>query len=295
VVEELISVIEKRGNLDYEIILVNDCSPDNVYKVISELSSQFGQIKGLELSRNFGQSSALMAGYHFVSGDIVLSMDDDGQTPPSEIFTLIDNLDDNTDVVYAKYIDTPGKSFFRKLGSYVNNIMAEYLIGKPKNIEMTSFVACKKFVIDEIICYKHAFPYVGGLIFRVTNRAINIPIKQKKRISGESGYTLRKLISLWLNGFTAFSVKPLRLGTYMGLLTAFIGFVFGTVIIIRKLLIPDMQAGYASLMAVFLFLGGMLLFMLGLLGEYIGRIYISINNAPQFVIRSTINLDIKEE
>jgi undecaprenyl-phosphate 4-deoxy-4-formamido-L-arabinose transferase len=294
VVEELMATVEKRGNSDYEIILVNDNSPDNVFKIIAELASQYPQVKGIELAKNFGQHSALMAGYHFAFGDIVVSLDDDGQTPANEVFTLIDKLDEETDVVIAKYAVTTQHSLFRKFGTRVNKIMAEIFMGKPKHINITSFLACKKFIIDEMLRYENAYPNIAGLLYRATNRIINVPLQQKERISGKSGYSLHKLVSLWMNGFTAFSIKPLRFATYMGIFTAFIGFVYGVTVIIRKIINPGMQAGYASLMSVLLFISGMILFLLGMMGEYVGRIYISINNAPQYVIRRKININVQK-
>lgn len=281
----LIQVIELSG-YDYEIILVSDASPDNVFSVIERLAAMNNRITGLELARNFGQHAALMAGYRVCTGDIVVTMDDDGQTPAESFFSLVDAILAGADVAFAHF---PQKkiSRFRRFGTSINNLAMTLLLDKPRELQLGTFFACKRFIIQEIVRYPHAFPHLGGLILRSTNKVVNIPIEKKQRISGKSGYTLKKMINLWVNGFTAFSVKPLRFSSCIGALSAFIGFIFAARTIMFKLLNPSIQAGYSSLMSILLIIGGLILLSLGLIGEYVGRIYIAINNAPQYVIRKT--------
>lgn len=287
VVEEIINTVTSHGD-EYEIVMVSDNSPDNVYNVIKKMCAADLRLKGAELSKNFGQHSALMASYSMCTGDIIISVDDDGQIPICNTYDLIEKISEGYDVVYAKYEDNK-YNIFRRFGSKINSLMMETLINKPKEITVTSFFAAKRYVIDEMLKYKNAYPFVMGLVFRTTNKIANVHVKHRNRINGKSGYTFTKLISLWMNGFTAFSVKPLRLATIIGCLCAFVGFVVGIIMIVRKLINPDIAAGYTSLIAVMLFLGGLTMLMLGLIGEYIGRIYISLNNSPQYVIRDSIN------
>lgn len=289
VVDEVVETVSAHTDYDYEIILVNDCSPDNVFDVISDMAAQNPKIKGIDLARNFGQHSAIMAGFHYVTGDIVVCLDDDGQTPADEMFKLIDALDEN-DLVFAKYTDKK-HSAFRNFGSKVNDKMAQWLIDKPKGLRIMSYFACKRYVIEDVKKYDNPYPYISGLLLRATKRIGNVEIHHRERIEGKSGYTIKKLLLLWVNGFTAFSVKPLRIATITGALTAVAGFIYGLYIIINKLVHPMTPLGYSSTMAVLLFLGGMIMLMLGLIGEYIGRIYISINNAPQYVIRKSVNTE----
>lgn len=293
VVQEIIDTVKMRSDYAYEIVLVSDHSPDNVFDVIRSLANNNKFIKGIELSKNFGQHSALMAGYKECTGDIVISLDDDGQTPANELYSLVDKINEGYDVVYASYPQIK-QSSFRIFGSRMNKVMMEILVGKPRNIDANSYFACKNFIIHDILKYSNPYPYIGGLIFRATNNIANVSVKQRDRLEGKSGYSIIKLISLWLNGFTAFSVKPLRISTLTGLLCAAIGFIFGLYTIIHKLLNPSTQAGWSSIMAVLLFIGGMIMLMLGLIGEYIGRIYISLNSSPQYVIRESINIDNKK-
>ena len=273
------------GKYDFEIILVNDCSPDGTFKTIEKLCGMYKNITGISLARNFGQHSALMAGFHYVSGDIVVCLDDDGQTPPEEVHKLLGALEnEDTDVVYAEY-EHKKHSLFRNLGSRVNAKMAEYLIGKPKDLYVSSYFAARRFIIDEIISYQNPYPYVIGLVLRSTKNIVNVRVDHREREEGTSGYTMKKLLSLWFNGFTAFSVKPLRVATIVGMLFAAAGFLYLVYTLVNRFINPNVPIGWSSMMAVLLVVGGCILFMLGLIGEYIGRIYISLNNSPQFVIK----------
>lgn len=169
--------------------------------------------------------------------------------------------------------------------------MSTALVGKPKDVDLNSYCVFRRFVADEIVKYQNAYPFVHGLMLRVTRNIANVEITHNEREIGSSGYSFRKLVSLWMNGFTAFSEKPLRLASIMGVVLAVIGFIFGIVIVVRKLLNPDaVLAGYSSMMAIMLFLVGIVLLFLGLLGEYIGRIYICLNNAPQYVVKDAVNV-----
>lgn len=287
VVSEIKSVVSQHPGVDYEVVLVSDHSPDNVYKVIEKMcSSDPVHLRGIELSRNFGQHSALMAGYAQTNGDFVFSLDDDGQAPVDAIFDVLEKIKNgNYDVVFGSY---PHKhhSSFRNIGSTVNDFMLRWLLGKPKSLHITSFFVMRKFVVDAMLKYNGAFPYIAGLLFRVTKNIANVEVHHRERADGVSGYTIGKLLSLWLNGFTAFSVKPLQMATFAGLAMSVGGFSFGIWTIVRKLFIsPNMPIGYSSIMSAILLIGGMLMIILGLIGEYVGRIYICINQSPQYVIR----------
>lgn len=294
VISEIVTIMKIHQGFSYEIILISDNSPDKVFEVIEQEGKNDINIKGIRLAKNFGQHAALMAGYSQCNGDIIVSLDDDGQTPADEVFNLIDKLQDGYDVVYASYGDKK-HSIFRNMGSLFNDLMAEYLISKPKNLKVSSFFVARKYIIEEMIKYNKPYPYLLGLVLRATNNVSNIQVNHRERELGKSGYTFKKLISLWLNGFTAFSVKPLRIATFIGFIFAFAGFLFGTYIIVNKIFNPQILAGYSSLMSAILLVGGMIMLMLGIIGEYIGRIYISINNAPQYVIRDTININESEK
>lgn len=290
VINEIQSVIDG-SKYDYEIILVNDCSKDHVWQVIEDLTAKNQRIKGISFARNFGQQSALLAGYRHVSGDIIVSMDDDGQAPLDSLNTLLDKLlDEDFDIVYGCYEHTM-QNKFRNLGSWVNRKMGELMLDRPKDLNPTSFFVVRRFIIDEITQFENCYAYISGLVFRSTRNIGGVTVKHRKRAAGQSGYSFKKLVALWINGFTAFSVKPLRLATLLGFFFSTIGLLYGVYIVIDKLVHPSVLVGYSSLMAVLLFMGGVLMFIMGMVGEYIGRIYINQNKSPQYVIRETINFE----
>lgn len=280
------SVTEKK----YEIILVNDGSKDNVYSVLCALAKKDKKIKVINLIKNFGQHAALLAGLKYTNGDIIICLDDDGQTPADEYYKLVEEIKNGRDVVFAKY-NVKHHSAFRNFGSKANDLMAYSLLGKPKDLFLSSYFACTRTVVEEVVKYDNPFPYMAGLILRTTTNISNVVVNHRDRTTGDSGYTLSKLISLWMNGFTAFSIKPLRIATSIGFVFAILGFVYGAVLIVRKLTNKIEIIGYSSLMATMLFIGGLVMIMLGLIGEYIGRIYICLNSHPQSVIKNTINID----
>ncbi|HCJ07286.1 MAG TPA: glycosyltransferase [Lachnospiraceae bacterium] len=288
VVDEIRNKMIELKKYTYEIILVDDCSPDGTFNVIRELCVEDKNIIGLSHAKNFGQHAALMAGYHFATGDIVVSLDDDGQTPADEVEKLINKIEDGYDVVYAEY-EHKQHSAFRNFGSNVNRKMTEVLLGKPKELYISSYFAARRFVIDEIIKYQNAYPYVIGLILRTTKNICNVTVTHRERIEGTSGYSMKKLIALWVNGFTSFSVIPLRAATFGGVFVAFLGFLYAIYTIITKIIDPNRIIGWSSTISIMLILGGFTLLVLGMIGEYIGRIYISLNNSPQYVIRSVLN------
>ncbi|MDE6913451.1 MAG: glycosyltransferase family 2 protein [Lachnospiraceae bacterium] len=284
VVAEIMDTMKGIAVYDYDIFLVNDCSPDNTFSVIKQICEKYNNVTGISLAKNFGQHAALMAGLRKSDGDIVVCLDDDGQTPADEVGSLIDAIEQGSDVVYASY-DLKQHSAFRNFGSHINDIMTRMMLGRPKELQLTSYFAAKRFVVDSMLQYEHSYPYVIGLVLRATKNITNVPVRHRKREVGNSGYTMRKLLSLWFNGFTAFSILPLRIATAAGAFFAVAGFLYGIYTVLKKLINPAVPMGFSSLMAAVVFIGGMLMIMLGLIGEYIGRIYISINRSPQYVIR----------
>ena len=287
VVDEVRRTMPTLPEYDYEIVLVNDCSPDGTFRAIRELAENDARITAVDLAKNFGQHAALMAGFHHCAGDIVVCLDDDGQTPADEVGKLLEKLEEGYDVVYASY-DHKQHASWRNWGTKLNNKMTEIMLGKPKELSIPSYLAARRFVIDEMLSYTHCYPYVDGLILRTTRSICNVPVTHRAREDGESGYTLVKLIGLWMNGFTSFSVKPLRIASYCGAAAAVAGFIYFIIILIKHFVDSSIPEGWASTMAMMMLLGGVVLLVLGMIGEYIGRIYMCINASPQFVERQVI-------
>ncbi|MGN0596119.1 MAG: glycosyltransferase [Ruminiclostridium sp.] len=293
VVEEIIAVIGQKKEYDYEIIAVNDCSPDGVWEVIKTLTANNSRIKGIDFAKNRNRPGAVMAGLANSTGDFCVVMDDDGQCPMPELWKLIQPLYEGYDVSIASYPERK-QSKFKNIGTAVNKLMSEFIIGRPKNLQFTNFMAMKRFVADKLTEYTNPYPYLTGLLLRTTQHIANVPMEQRARLEGNTTFTFKKMVSLWMNGFTAFSIKPLRVADIIGAVSALIGFIYAIVIVVRKLLEPNIAVGYSSLMAAILVIGGIIMILLGLIGEYIGRIYMCINNSPQYVIREKINFDSKE-
>lgn len=287
-------VVNTLGKEKTQIILVNDCSKDNVWHEITLLCEQNKNIIGLSLSRNFGQQSARMAALEYVEGEYIIFMDDDGQHKASDAIRMIDKLKTGYDIVYA-YFKKKKESGFRVWGSAINRKMTDWVMNTPKDVHTSSFFVTRRYVIDKLKDYQNPTPYTFGYFLQITRNVTDLEVEHHERISGRSGYTIKKLLRLWMDGFTGFSVLPLRISSFIGMLMAGVGFISGIVLVIKKLINPSVIHGYTSTISVNLFCSGMILLMLGMLGEYVGRIFMSLNNLPQFVIRDRINADSEDD
>ena len=294
VVKEIEDTMPSLSSYDYEIVLVNDCSPDDTFGVLRKLAEEDSKILAINLARNFGQHAALMAGFRHTTGDIVVALDDDGQTPANEVGKLISKIEEGYDVCYAKY-ENKKHSAFRNFGSRINEKMTRIMLGKSKELYVSSYFAVKRFILNDMLRYENSYPYVIGLVLRTTKNICNVSVTHREREIGTSGYTLSKLLALWMNGFTAFSVIPLRITTYLGCFCAVAGFIYTIVTIVRKIVDNQAPMGYPTLICAVTIIGGVIMMMLGLVGEYVGRMYITMNNAPQYVIREIVGKDIEEK
>ncbi|MDE7240263.1 glycosyltransferase, partial [Desulfovibrio sp.] len=284
------AMAEKADLYDYEIVCAIDGSPDKVSSVLNTLAAQDSRIKVVELSRNFGQGNAQMASLHYAGGDYCICLDDDGQCPIEHVWELFAPLRENADVSIAAY---PHKeqSRFKNFGSRVNHIMVHLLLDVPSDFQVSNFFAFRAFIREQVLRYPNPYPYIPGLLAKATDNFAFVPMREHPRASGKTGYTFRKLVSLWMNGFTSFSVRPLRVASLLGCIFALLGFGFGLEAILRKIFLPGIQSGYTSIFAAILFIGGIIMCLLGLIGEYVGRIFICINRSPQFVVRRTVNVE----
>jgi len=268
----------------FELLLVNDDSPDNCWAVIGELADRYPFIKGISLRRNAGQHNATMAGLNHVSGQIVVIMDDDLQHPPDAIGDMVAALSNGFDVCYTHYLNRKHATW-KKLGSSFNDWAATKILGKPKGLYLSSFKAVRREVIDEIIRYDGPYAYIDGLLLDTTRSITVVEIEHRDRHEGEGTYNLIRSISLWMKMATSFSVMPLRFASFMGFSLSLLSIIMIGLIFVQKMIHPEMASGWASLIATVLFIGGVQTLCIGMIGEYLGRAYLKLNGKPQFTVR----------
>ena len=285
VVEETMQKFEEMNRGQVEFVLVDDCSPDEGATVteLRHLVEEYPCVRVVELAKNSGQHNAQMAALNYAKGDFIISMDDDGQTSPTQLEKLLDEIQKGYDIVYAYY---PHKqhSGGRNLGSKFNQWSMNVLIGKPKDMKTSSFWVIRRFVRDYAIQYRSSYTHIQGVFLRVTRNISSVPVEHFQRQVGQSGYTFKKLVQLWAN-IIGFSTVPLRLATILGNIFALTGLIGIIAVVIRKIIRPVTAIGWPSLMVSIFFFSGLILIFMGLIGEYIGRIFLGMSNNPQYVVR----------
>lgn len=287
VVELVQAEFDQNPGYECEFVLVNDGSTDGTYPKICELADRYPNVVGVNLMRNFGQHNALMAALHYARGNYILGMDDDLQTHPSQIFKLIHKIEEGYDLVYGVY---PKKknSFLKNLSSKINEVTSRVMLNRPKQIVSSNFWIITRAVQREVIKYNNFNPYIDGIFYRVTHNIGNVPVEHFKRAYGSSGYTLKKLINLWLR-YWNFSVIPLRVSFFLGCIAAVVGVLVALWAIIQRLLDPTLPMGWTSQVAIMSVFFGVVLIVLGVIGEYLGKIILILNNTPQFIVRESVN------
>lgn len=268
-----------------EIILVNDDSKDKSHEECLRAYKDYNnRVLYLKLTKNVGEHNAVMAGLNYSSGEWLIIMDDDFQNPPSESLKLFNfSKHSNYDVVYCNY-NKKKHSYFRNFISKVNDLTANIILNKPKNIYLSSFKCIKKKIYKQIIKYKGPSPYIDGLILQTTLNLGNIESEHEVRKNGQSNYTLIKLVKLYSNLFINFSTVPIHFFSISGLIISITGVLYAMLIIIEKIINPNLPAGYSSLIAIVVFFSGIQLIFLGLLGEYIGKILKKVNEENQYFV-----------
>lgn len=289
VIDGIKEKVAERPEYRYEVIAINDCSPDGVIHVLNEIALSDPDIKVIDLAKNSGKHTAILVGYKFAKGKYVVSLDDDGQCPIERLWDLIAPLEEGHDMSMAKY-EQKKEASYKKFGSNVNHKVSQILLEKPRELRFSNYIARQLYICKAMAEYNNIFPYLEGLSLRITRDIVLVPMQEKPRLHGKSNYTFRKSFALWMNGFTAFSVKPLRITSLIGFMVAAMGFLYGIFTIIKKIVHPHVFIGYSSILVSILFCSGMIMLMLGLAGEYIGRIYLAVNQYPQYVIKNKINI-----
>lgn len=281
---EALSALSVEGGL--EIVLVYDGSPDNSLAVCRALAETATvPLTVVEHSRNYGEHNAVMTGFRHARGAYIITMDDDLQNPPEEVVRLYDACRlGGHEVVYTFYEAKQHESW-RNLGSRFNGWVADKLLDKPKGLYLCSFRCLSGFVAKAVTAYEGPFVYVDGLILQVTQKIGTLQVKHLARAEGQSNYTLRRLVNLWLAMALNFSVLPLRFATLAGAVSGGLG-LLGLMAVLVEGLFGHPPEGWASIAAIVLTLGGLQLLMLGIVGEYLGRLFLTVNKRPQGVVKS---------
>lgn len=286
---------DHRGGWELEMVLVNDFSRDDTFGAIKRACAKYPNVKGVSLARNFGQHGALMCAFQYVTGDVVCGIDDDLQNHPAQIHQLLDRLlqeDDECDVVFGKYRKR-NFGWFKNLTGKVSQWLLFHLIDRPRDVEMSAFWVARRYVIEEMKHYRGTDAFVQLLFARTTRRMADVEVEHYKREVGTSNYTFRKGLRLFMS-FMSFSVIPLHIATWLGVVFSAAGFTGALVILIAKLLHADLQVGWPSLMVVILITGGFLFLMLGIIGDYLGKLVMTENHSPLYVVRDTVNVPAED-
>ena len=271
------SVQEQLGAYSCEIILINDGSKDDSEKICLVLAEKFNNISFLSLRKNFGEFNAVMCGLNYSKGEYIVIIDDDFQNPPSEIIKLLETAQEgNFDVVYGQY-DEKKHHQFRNMGSWFVNQITTLLFKKPQDLYLSSFKLIKKEVVEEICLYKGPYPYIDGLIFNVTDNIGKVTVEHNNRHHGESNYTFKKLASLFLIILFGYSLLPVRIALFLGLLSTFGALILSVFQFLNMVDFP--------IRLVVLFFGGVQLISIGIVGEYIGKTFLTQNNTPQYTLK----------
>ena len=279
----------------HEIILVNDGSADGTADVCRELvRSARVPITYVEHARNFGEHNAVLTGWRQARGTHIVNLDDDGQNPPSEAVRLWEHARaQNLDVVFGHY-EVKQHSLWRNLGSRLTNKMTDWALDKPHGFYLSSFRCVTGFVAQQVAAYSGPYPYLDGLLLQITQRIGSLMVRHDARTAGTSGYTLRRLIRLWLSAWLNFSVLPLRIATLVGLMTAAMGMVVFVLVVVLWFQDRGPQYGWGWVMSSVLIFSGTQLVMLGLIGEYLGRMFLTVNQRPQAIVREVLTSGVVE-
>lgn len=293
VVELAQEEFQKQKDYECEFVLVNDYSRDHTWQSICKLAEKYPNVKGLDLAKNFGQHNAMMAGLHYTEGDLIIGMDDDMQNHPSQIPLFLDKIQEGYDIVFGVFKERKFSAVKNLTGS-VSRFLLWHLLERPKDIQMSSFWCCRRYVRDEVVKYKGYNVFLQLLFFRTTHNIANIEIEHYEREEGTSNYNFRRGLKHFMTCLN-FTVIPLRAATLFGTLFSAAGFIGALAVLIRKILDPTIAIGWSSLMCAMLVLFGFCFLMLGIIGEYIGKLMLNINLTPQFVIHETANISTTEK
>ncbi len=296
---ECVSEISKQladalKDFEYEQIMVNDCSRDSSWDEIKKVCSENKNVIGINLRKNGGQDSAILTGLNYASGKYIVIMDDDLQHSPYDIPKLYKEAIKGFDVVYANF-DSKKQKLWKNLGSWFNGKISEIALQKPKEVYLSPFKIICRGVVNEMIKFNNLFPYIDGLIFQVTRNITQIPVEHHKREMGKSNYNLAKSIKVFLRMLFGFSTAPLYITFRLGMISAIAGVILAIYYIIEYFIGKADVTGWTTIVVLILILGGSILLSLGIIGRYLGQVYLTVNKVPKFIVKETLNIGKENE
>lgn len=273
----------KQG-FEYQIIFVEDCGGDRSWEILTEIAANNDSVVAIQLSRNFGQHNALLCGIHQAKGDIIITLDDDGQHPIEEIGKLLKPLDNGFDVVYGTPITEP-HSMARAFASRLTKLVLQKVIGAESATKVSAFRAFRSSLVKAFSDYRSPNVNVDVLLTWGTTRFSNVAVEHRHRVHGESGYTFLKLVQHSMNMMTGFSTLPLQLASYLGFIFSGLGFLSLLYVLLVYVFRGAVVPGFAFLGCLISVFSGVQLLSIGIIGEYLGRIHLSTMDRPPYVIR----------
>jgi polyisoprenyl-phosphate glycosyltransferase len=291
--DSLPSLIERIAETmggDYEIVAVNDHSRDASLHVLCDLAKRYSSLRVVDLAKNVGQENAIMAGFSMIRYNRVVCMDDDLQHDPADIPKLLAALDEqDLDLVFARFT-TMGNGSLRRMGTWLNDVMMNMAVRKPRGLAVSSFLAMRRYVADQASEYAGPHPYLAGQYFSLTDRVGNVDLVQHPRQFRQSNYNLSKLFGMWVSGLVNFSLAPLRFLLWIGLFLLMVAGISIIALIVNRIKYGDqVPLGWTTLMIMVLLISSLQMLALGLMGEYLGRVLMTATRYPRYCIRTRCN------
>ena len=293
VIEHTIRAVSNELNsllINWQLILVNDGSPDNSWTIVAEKAEANSHLIAIDLLRNYGQHNAVFCGLQHSSGDFVITMDDDMQNPPEEIVHLVNTILEGYDVVYGRF-RTKQHAQYRRLGSQAISWVNQRIFHQPRDLVLTNFRILRRDVVERICAYQTSYPYITGLSLMFSSRRANVWVEHRPRPVGGSNYTLWRIATLVTRILFNYSAFPLRVVSVVGIGIALVSFLLGLYYLLRAVFVGINVPGWTTLIVLVSFFNGVLILILAMLGEYLVRLVNQVSSSKSYHIRQIVKKD----
>ncbi len=290
-----LSAVFKDYFMDVEYIFINDGSKDNTYVKLKDIAQNNANVRVINFARNFGHQIAITAGMDYAKGDAIVIIDADLQDPPEVILQMVEKWKESYEVVYGKRLHREGETFFKKFTAKMFYRFLDSMTDVKLPVDVGDFRLIDRKVCDAMKCLPERSRYVRGLVSWVGFKQTSVEYKREKRFAGETKYPLKKMLKLAGDGIISFSYKPLKLATFVGMFVSGLSFIYLIIVLIQRFVKNEIASGWASSMAVSLFLNGVMLIVIGIMGEYVGRIYEEVKARPLYIVGELMGFEKKED